>query len=486
MPRPGPGAPLGGGAAAGRGAAPGRRPRITPPPPPEHERITDPEPLGRERDFDTSLRPQKLDEFVGQESLREQLRIAVEAARGRGEALDHILLHGPPGLGKTTLASILAAEMGVPMAQTSGPVLERGGDLAGLLTNLEERSVLFIDEIHRMNPVVEEYLYPAIEDFCIDIMLDRGPSARSVRLELKRFTLIGATTRTGLLSAPLRGRFGLTARLDYYTTEELARIVRRSARILGVPVDDGGALEIASRSRGTPRVGNRLLRRVRDYAETRAQGKITAAVAQAALRLLEVDARGLDDMDRRMLEAIVVKYGGGPVGLTTIAVVVGEEAGTLEDVYEPYLIQEGFLKRTARGREATDLAFTHLGLPPPDRMAELSSQRADLALLGLPGRRRVRVRVGVEVVGLVRGQRLRNFTNGLLRFSVGKSRRVPGRMGRRRWPAVVSGVKGGHTDDDHGCRRVLFRYALAEMDEQRESGQHEHRLGEVLRRRLEL
>jgi Holliday junction DNA helicase RuvB len=367
MPRPGPGAPLGGGAAAGRGSAPGRRPRITPPPPPEHERITDPEPLGSERDFDTSLRPQKLDEFVGQESLREQLRIAVEAARGRGEALDHILLHGPPGLGKTTLASILAAEMGVPMAQTSGPVLERGGDLAGLLTNLEERSVLFIDEIHRMNPVVEEYLYPAIEDFCIDIMLDRGPSARSVRLELKRFTLIGATTRTGLLSAPLRGRFGLTARLDYYTTEELARIVRRSARILGVPVDDGGALEIASRSRGTPRVGNRLLRRVRDYAETRAQGKITAAVAQAALRLLEVDARGLDDMDRRMLEAIVVKYGGGPVGLTTIAVVVGEEAGTLEDVYEPYLIQEGFLKRTARGREATDLAFTHLGLPPPDR-----------------------------------------------------------------------------------------------------------------------
>lgn len=334
---------------------------------PEHERITDPEPIGGERDFDSSLRPQRLDEFVGQESLREQLRIAVEAARGRGEALDHILLHGPPGLGKTTLASILAAEMGVPMAQTSGPVLERGGDLAGLLTNLEEHSVLFIDEIHRMNPVVEEYLYPAIEDFCIDIMLDRGPSARSVRLELKRFTLIGATTRTGLLSAPLRGRFGFTARLDYYTPEELARIVRRSARILGVPVDDGGAEEIASRSRGTPRVSNRLLRRVRDYAQTRAQGKITAAVAQAALRLLEVDARGLDDMDRRMLEAIVVKYGGGPVGLSTIAVVVGEEPGTLEDVYEPYLIQEGFLKRTARGREATDLAFTHLGLPPPDR-----------------------------------------------------------------------------------------------------------------------
>jgi holliday junction DNA helicase RuvB len=358
--------PEAGKTAAGKTAAT-RRPRIAAPSGADHERITDPEPLGGDRDFDRSLRPQRLEEFVGQESLREQLRIAVEAARGRGEALDHLLLHGPPGLGKTTLASILAAEMGVPIVQTSGPVLERAGDLAGLLTNMEERSVLFIDEIHRMNPVVEEYLYPAIEDFCIDIMIDRGPSARSVRLDLKRFTLIGATTRTGLLSAPLRGRFGLSARLDYYTTEELARIVRRSARILGVPVDEGGAHEIASRSRGTPRVGNRLLRRVRDYAETRAQGKITAAVAQAALRLLEVDARGLDDMDRRMLEAIVVKYGGGPVGLSTIAVVVGEEADTLEDVYEPYLIQEGFLKRTARGREATDLAFTHLGLPPPDR-----------------------------------------------------------------------------------------------------------------------
>ena len=335
--------------------------------PPEHERITDPEPLGGDRDFDRTLRPQRLEEFVGQESLREQLRIAVEAARPRGEALDHLLFHGPPGLGKTTLASILAVEMGVGMVQTSGPVLERAGDLAGLLTNLEERAVLFIDEIHRMNPVVEEYLYPAIEDFCLDIMIDRGPSARSVRIDLKRFTLIGATTRTGLLSAPLRGRFGMSARLDYYTTEELTRIIRRSAKILGVPIDDGGARELASRSRGTPRVGNRLLRRVRDYAETRADGKITAAVAQAGLRLLEVDARGLDDMDRRMLEAIVVKYKGGPVGLSTIAVVVGEEPGTLEDVYEPYLIQEGFLKRTPRGREATDLAFTHLGLPPPDR-----------------------------------------------------------------------------------------------------------------------
>lgn len=337
------------------------------PPPAEHERITDPEPLGGDREFDRSLRPQHLEEFVGQESLREQLRIAVEAARQRGESLDHVLFHGPPGLGKTTLASILAAEMGVPIVQSSGPVLERAADLAGLLTNLEERSILFIDEIHRMNPVVEEYLYPAIEDFRIDIMIDRGPSARSVRIDLKHFTLVGATTRTGLLSAPLRGRFGMTARLDYYTAEELTRIIHRSAKILGIPIDGAGARELASRSRGTPRVGNRLLRRVRDYAETRAQGKITDEVAKAALRLLEVDTRGLDDMDRRMLEAIVVKYNGGPVGLSTIAVVVGEEPGTLEDVYEPYLIQEGFLKRTARGREATDLAFTHLGFPPPDR-----------------------------------------------------------------------------------------------------------------------
>ncbi|HEV8128626.1 MAG TPA: Holliday junction branch migration DNA helicase RuvB [Candidatus Eisenbacteria bacterium] len=325
------------------------------------ERVTDPEPLGNDRELEGSLRPRRLSEFVGQDGLREQLRIAIEAARARGEALDHVLFHGPPGLGKTTLASILASEMEVPFVQTSGPVLERAADLAGLLTNLDERGILFIDEIHRMNPVVEEYLYPAIEDFCLDIMIDRGPSARSVRIDLKRFTLVGATTRTGLLSAPLRGRFGLSARLDYYSRDQLAKIIRRSASILGVAIDTGGANEIASRSRGTPRVGNRLLRRVRDYAETRADGTITESVAKAALSLLEVDARGLDDMDRRMLEAIVVKYGGGPVGLSTIAVVVGEEPDTLEDVYEPYLIQEGFLKRTPRGREATDLAFAHLG-----------------------------------------------------------------------------------------------------------------------------
>jgi Holliday junction DNA helicase RuvB len=345
-----------------------KKSRIRPAAPvaPDRERVTDPEPLGIDREIEGSLRPRRLSDFVGQEGLREQLRIAIEAARARGEGLDHILFHGPPGLGKTTLASILASEMDVPFIQTSGPVLERAADLAGILTNLEERGILFIDEIHRMNPVVEEYLYPAIEDFCLDIMIDRGPSARSVRIDLKRFTLVGATTRTGLLSAPLRGRFGLSARLDYYSRDQLTTIIHRSASILGVAVDAGGAREIASRSRGTPRVGNRLLRRVRDYAETRADGTITADVAKAALALLEVDARGLDDMDRRMLEAIVVKYGGGPVGLSTIAVVVGEEPDTLEDVYEPYLIQEGFLKRTSRGREATDLAFAHLGLTRPE------------------------------------------------------------------------------------------------------------------------
>jgi Holliday junction DNA helicase RuvB len=346
---------------------PGKKnPRPAAPETPDRERVTDPEPLGIDREIEGSLRPRRLSDFVGQEGLREQLRIAIEAARARGEGLDHILFHGPPGLGKTTLASILASEMEVPFIQTSGPVLERAADLAGILTNLEERGILFIDEIHRMNPVVEEYLYPAIEDFCLDIMIDRGPSARSVRIDLKRFTLVGATTRTGLLSAPLRGRFGLSARLDYYSRDQLTTIIRRSASILGVAVDAGGAVEIASRSRGTPRVGNRLLRRVRDYAETRADGTITADVAKAALGLLEVDARGLDDMDRRMLEAIVVKYGGGPVGLSTIAVVVGEEPDTLEDVYEPYLIQEGFLKRTPRGREATDLAFAHLGRTRPE------------------------------------------------------------------------------------------------------------------------
>src|SRR5437762_8832848 len=259
------------------------------PAPIDHERITDPGPIGGERDLDRTLRPQRLEEFVGQESLREQLRIAVEAAMQRGEPLDHILLHGPPGLGKTTLASILAAEMEVPIVQTSGPVLERAADLAGLLTNLDHRAVLFIDEIHRMNPVVEEYLYPAIEDFRLDIMIDRGPSARSVRIDLKRFSLIGATTRTGLLSAPLRGRLGMTARLDYYSNAWLGRISTRSAKLLGVPIDSGGAKELASRSRGTPRVGNRLLRRVRDFAETRAEGKITAKVANDALALLEVD-----------------------------------------------------------------------------------------------------------------------------------------------------------------------------------------------------
>jgi Holliday junction DNA helicase RuvB len=302
---------------------------------------------------------------VGQLALKEQLRIFLEAARRRDEALDHVLFHGPPGLGKTTLASILAQELGVEMTHTSGPVIEKPGDLAGLLTNLPRRGILFIDEIHRMSPVVEEYLYPALEDFTIDIMLDRGPSARSLKINLEHFTLVGATTRAGLLSSPLRARFGVTLRLDYYGPEDLARIVQRSAGILGVSVDADAGVELARRARGTPRVANRLLRRVRDFALIKADGRITMLVAREALNLLNVDERGLDEMDRRLLEALIHKYQGGPVGLGTLAVVVGEEAGTLEDVYEPFLIQEGFIKRTARGREATQLAYRHLGLEPP-------------------------------------------------------------------------------------------------------------------------
>jgi Holliday junction DNA helicase RuvB len=294
--------------------------------------------------------------------VREQLSIYLEAAKRRGEALDHVLFHGPPGLGKTTLASILAQELGVEITHTSGPVIEKPGDLAGLLTNLGPRGILFIDEIHRISPVVEEYLYPALEDFTVDILLDRGPSARSLKLNLERFTLVGATTRSGLLSSPLRARFGVTLRLDYYGPDDLAHIVRRSARILGVTIDDDAALEIARRSRGTPRVANRLLRRVRDFALIKADGHVTLSVTREALRLMEVDDRGLDEMDRRLLDALITKYGGGPVGLGTLAVVVGEEAGTLEDVYEPFLIQEGFLKRTTRGREATPLAYAHLGV----------------------------------------------------------------------------------------------------------------------------
>jgi Holliday junction DNA helicase RuvB len=328
-------------------------------------RVADPARFSEDLQEEPRLRPLRLDEFVGQRGVKEQLGIFLQAARRRGEALDHVLFHGPPGLGKTTLASILAHELGVEITQTSGPVIERPGDLAGLLTNLGPRGILFVDEIHRLSPVVEEYLYPALEDFTLDILLDRGPSARSLKLNLERFTLVGATTRAGLLSAPLRGRFGVTLRLDYYAAEDLAAIVRRSAGILGVEVDPEAAVELARRSRGTPRVANRLLRRVRDFALIKADGLVTLPVTHEALRLLGVDERGLDEMDRRLLDALITKYQGGPVGLGTLAVVVGEEPNTLEDVYEPFLIQEGFIKRTTRGREATPLAYAHLGLPSP-------------------------------------------------------------------------------------------------------------------------
>ena len=335
--------------------------------PPAHPaRIADPEPSGEDLQEESRLRPLSLGEFVGQTPVRDQLTIFLGAAKQRGEAMDHVLLHGPPGLGKTTLASILAHELGVEITHTSGPVIERPGDLAGLLTNLGPHGVLFIDEIHRLSPVVEEYLYPALEDFTLDILLDRGPSARSLKINLERFTLVGATTRSGLLSAPLRGRFGVTLRLDYYGAADLARIVERSARILRVEVTPDAALEIAGRSRGTPRIANRLLRRVRDYALIKADGVVTQPVTREALRLLEVDERGLDEMDRRLLGALITKYQGGPVGLGTLAVVVGEEPGTLEDVYEPFLIQEGFIKRTTRGREATPLAYRHLGFEVRD------------------------------------------------------------------------------------------------------------------------
>jgi holliday junction DNA helicase RuvB len=335
---------------------------------PDHPaRLADPEPFGEDLKEEPRLRPQRLEDFVGQPAVQEQLHIFLEAAKRRGEALDHVLFHGPPGLGKTTLAAILASELGVEISHTSGPVIEKPGDLAGLLTNVGPRGILFVDEIHRMSAVVEEYLYPALEDFMIDILIDRGPNARSLKIPLERFTLVGATTRSGLLSSPLRARFGVTLRLDYYGAADLARIIHRSAGILAVQVDDDAALEIARRARGTPRVANRLLRRVRDYALIRADGIVTLPVTREALNLMEVDERGLDEMDRRLLDALIRKYQGGPVGLNTLAVVVGEEPDTLEDVYEPYLIQEGFLKRTARGREATPLAYAHLGLEAPAR-----------------------------------------------------------------------------------------------------------------------
>jgi Holliday junction DNA helicase RuvB len=344
------------------------------------ERALDPAARPEDLQEEPRLRPSALDEFVGQPALKEQLRIFIEAARRREEALDHVLFHGPPGLGKTTLASILAHELGVEVTHTSGPVIERPGDLAGLLTNLGPRGILFVDEIHRMSPVVEEYLYPALEDFTLDIMLDRGPSARSLKINLERFTLVGATTRSGLLSSPLRARFGVTLRLDYYQPDDLARIITRSAGILKVEIEPEAAREIARRSRGTPRVANRVLRRVQDFALIRAQGVVTLPVTREALRLLEVDERGLDEMDRRLLHALITKYHGGPVGLGTLAVVVGEEPDTLEDVYEPYLIQEGFLKRTSRGREATRLAYSHLGLDPAQDQGARPPDQPELPL----------------------------------------------------------------------------------------------------------
>ncbi len=326
-------------------------------------RIMSTEYAPEDTDAEVTLRPKVFDEYIGQEKAKEVLKIYIDAAKQRGDALDHVLLYGPPGLGKTTLSNIIATEMGVNLRVTSGPAIEKQGDLAALLSNLNEGDVLFIDEIHRISRNVEEILYPAMEDFALDIIIGKGPAARSIRLPLPKFTLIGATTRAGQLTTPLRDRFGVLLRLELYTTEELATIVKRSAGILGVPITEDGALEIASRSRGTPRIANRLLKRVRDYAQVRGDGEIDLRAAQGALKMLEIDELGLDETDRRMLETIIKFYDGGPVGLETLAATVGEEAITLEDVYEPYLMQIGYLNRTPRGRCASRLAYEHLGIP---------------------------------------------------------------------------------------------------------------------------
>ena len=331
----------------------------------EHDRLTSGESKTEDKLFDRAIRPKLLSEYVGQPGVKQQMGIFIEAARRRGEALDHVLIFGPPGLGKTTLAHIVANEMRVNLRHTSGPVLERPGDLAAILTNLEPNDVLFVDEIHRLSPVVEEVLYPAMEDFQLDIMIGEGPAARSIKLDLQPFTLIGATTRAGLLTSPLRDRFGIVQRLEFYSVEELEAIARRSAEILQLPIEDEGARQIASRARGTPRIANRLLRRVRDFAEVEADGVVTGAVAGRAMDLLQVDPHGFDAMDRRLLRTIIEKFDGGPVGIDSLAAAIGEERGTIEDVLEPFLIQQGFMMRTARGRVATRNAYLHFGLTPP-------------------------------------------------------------------------------------------------------------------------